>query len=56
MLIITFIVSFVLFLGGLFAMGNAFDVVGAEGFVFFGGILLVCISIMIPAHVMQKFD
>jgi hypothetical protein len=54
--VVALIVSFVLFLGGLFLMGLATEVSGAQAFVFFGGIVAVALSFGLPMHVLQKFD
>jgi hypothetical protein len=54
--VIAFIVSFAIFLGGLFLMGWAVEAVGIEAPLFISGILAVALSIAIPVHVMEKFD
>lgn len=56
MKILAFVVSLVIFVGGMYVMGSAFYVPGAEGFVFFGGILLCALGIAIPVHVLKRID
>lgn len=55
--VVAFIVSFGLFVGGLYMMGSAFQV--AEGWhlpFFLGGILVTTIGIMLPIHVFKRLD
>ncbi|MCU1580400.1 MAG: hypothetical protein JWP19_2604 [Rhodoglobus sp.] len=54
--IIAFVVSIVLFVGGLYVMGSAFYVVGAEYPVFLAGILASCLGVAIPIHVLKRID
>jgi hypothetical protein len=54
--VVALIVSFVLFLGGMFLMGLAPEVDGAQGWVFFGGIVAIALSFGLPMHWLQKFD
>lgn len=54
--IIAFVISLILFVGGLYVMGESFYVVGAEYPVFIGGILLTCLGIAIPIHVLKRVD
>lgn len=56
MKVISLIVSFALFLGGLLLMGYASEFTGWEGATFIGGILAVALSIAIPVHVLPKLD
>lgn len=54
--IIAFVVSIVLFVGGLYVMGSAFYVAGAEYPVFLAGILASCLGVAIPIHVLKRID
>lgn len=54
--IIAFVVSIVLFVGGLYVMGEAFGAVGYELLVFLSGILLSSIAVAIPIHVLKRVD
>lgn len=52
-----FLVSLILFVGGLAAFGYAFDV--APDFqvaVFVGGIAAVALSLVIPFHLLERLD
>ena len=54
--IIGFIVSAVLFVFGMYVMGSAEYFDGFEGAVFIGGILLSCLGLFIPVHIMKRID
>jgi hypothetical protein len=54
--IIGFIVSVVLFVFGMYVMGSAEYFDGFEGAVFIGGILLSCLGVFIPVHIMKRID
>lgn len=54
--IIAFLISIVLFVGGLYVMGSAFYVVGAEYPVFIAGILVSSLGVAIPIHVLKRID
>lgn len=56
MKIIGFIVSFVLFVGGIYIMGEAFNVEGLESLVFIGGILVTTIGAALPIHLFKRID
>lgn len=45
-----FVVYAVLFVGGLFMMGIAFDLPAWNGEVFIGGILVVCLALGMVIH------
>lgn len=49
-----FIISFLLFVVGLFLFGVAFNAAAFQAAIFFAGILLVCLSFGIPAHILSK--
>lgn len=52
-----FIVSFGLFVFGLYLMGIAFDVPENMGLVTFGGgLLAVCAGVFIPVHIMHRLE
>lgn len=54
--VIAFIVSFALFIGGIFLMGESFTVEGAQGIVFFVGLLVTTLGIMLPIHILKRID
>ena len=54
--VVAFIVSLALFVGGLFIMGESFYVTGAQGVVFFAGILVTSIGVFIPIHILKRID
>ena len=54
--IIAFVVSFAIFLGGIYVMGSAFYVPGFEAPVFIAGLLLSALGIFIPIHVLKRID
>lgn len=54
--IIGFLISIVLFVGGLYIMGSAFYVVGFEAPVFIGGILVTSLGLIIPVHLLKRID
>jgi hypothetical protein len=57
MKVFAFVVSLGLFLGGLALFGFAFDL--AEGWnmaAFFGGIAAISVSLVIPFHLLERFD
>ena len=54
--IIGFVISLVLFVLGLYIMGSAFSVTGAEFVVFIGGILVSSIGVFIPIHILKRVD
>ncbi len=54
---IGFVVSFALFVAGLYLMGIAFDVAESLGLVTFaGGLLAVAAGVFIPVHIMHRID
>lgn len=56
MKIIGFVVSLIVFIGGLYVLGLAFALPGYELPTFLGGILLSSIGIAIPVHVLKRID
>ncbi len=54
--IAAFIVSFVLFVGGIWLLGAAFSATGYELLVFFAGILCSTLGIFIPVHILKRID
>jgi hypothetical protein len=54
--IIAFLVSILLFLGGLYLMGSSFYVEGFEYIAFLGGILACSLGVAIPIHVLKRVD
>lgn len=56
MRIVAFIIALAFFLAGLGLMGYAFGSGGAAFPMFFGGILLVAVSIIIPVHILKRID
>jgi hypothetical protein len=51
-----FIVSFLLFVGGIWLLGAAFSATGYEALVFFAGIVCSAIGIFIPVHILKRID
>ncbi|WP_396657119.1 hypothetical protein [Microbacterium sp.] len=45
-----FVIALILFVGGIFAMGISFSLVGIEALVFIGGLLAVSLAIALPIH------
>lgn len=56
MKIIGFVVSLLLFVGGIYIMGEAFNVKGLETLVFIGGILVTTLGCAIPVHLLKRID
>jgi hypothetical protein len=57
MKVFAFLVSLGLFLGGLALFGYAFDLVeGWNMAAFFGGVAAISVSLMIPFHLLERFD
>ncbi|MBF0672936.1 MULTISPECIES: hypothetical protein [unclassified Salinibacterium] len=54
--IVAFVLSFVIFAGGLVLMGYAPEIEGLELVSFLGGILAVSLAVAIPAHVLKRAD
>jgi len=54
--VVAFIVSFALFVGGLYMMGSAFAAEGHELPLFLGGILVTTLGVMLPIHVFKRLD
>jgi hypothetical protein len=53
---IAFVVSMVLFLGGLLLMGYAFEPGSGEGLTFFAGLLAIALAIAVPFHLLKRLD
>lgn len=52
-----FVISFALFVLGLYLMGIAFDVAEDMGLVTFaGGLLAVAAGVFIPVHIMHRLE
>ena len=56
MKIIGVVVSLALFVLGLYIMGEAFYVEGAQFPVFIGGILVSSLGVFIPVHILKRID
>lgn len=54
--IVAFLLSFGLFIGGIFLLGRSFSVPGAEFALFAGGLIMSTLGIMVPMHVLRWFD
>jgi hypothetical protein len=54
--IIGFIISFGLFVLGIYVMGSAFAVTGYESLVFVGGILITTVGVFIPIHILKRIN
>ncbi|WP_183086142.1 hypothetical protein [Mycetocola tolaasinivorans] len=49
-----FVIALVLFLGGIYLFGLAFQVEDFHALVFFSGILAISLSIAIPFHMLRR--
>lgn len=54
--VIAFIVSLALFVGGIVILGYSFSIVGYELPVFFGGLVVTSLGVVIPIHIMKRID
>ncbi|TQL47680.1 hypothetical protein FB562_0746 [Homoserinimonas aerilata] len=54
--IVAFVISFIVFVGGLLLMGFSFSTPGVELVMFLGGILAVGVAVAIPAHLLKRID
>jgi hypothetical protein len=54
--IVAFVISFIVFVGGLFLMGYSFEIPGYELVAFLGGILAVSLAVAVPAHILKRTD
>jgi hypothetical protein len=54
--IFAFVIAFILFIGGIFLFGLAFDVQGARALVFCSGLAAIVIAIAIPFHILKRID
>ncbi|MGV8969475.1 MAG: hypothetical protein ACOH1J_03400 [Microbacteriaceae bacterium] len=54
--VFAFLVSFVLFIGGIVILGYSFSVEGWELVVFFAGILISSLGVAIPVHLLKRID
>lgn len=54
--ILGFVVSFALFVGGIYIMGSAFYVPGVEYLVFMAGILCTSLGVFLPIHLLKRVD
>lgn len=56
MKILGFIVSFALFVGGMYMLAVAWQVPGFESVMFIAGILVSTIGFAIPIHLLKRID
>lgn len=54
--IVAFVISFVVFVGGLALLGFAPEIEGFELVSFLAGILVVALAVAIPVHVLKRAD
>jgi hypothetical protein len=54
--IFAFVIAFILFIGGIFLFGLAFDVQGAQALVFVSGLAAIVIAMAIPFHILKRID
>jgi hypothetical protein len=54
--VLTFVIAFVLFLGGMFLFGFAFSLEAWQAPVFVSGIIAVSLALAIPAHLMGRTE
>ncbi|MBF4461037.1 MULTISPECIES: hypothetical protein [unclassified Rathayibacter] len=48
------VLSLVLFLGGILVLGNSFLLPDIAGFLFFGGIVMISLSLAVAFHLLPK--
>lgn len=51
-----FLVSFVLFLGGIYMLGSAFSIEEHQAILFIGGVLVSCIGVALPIHLYKRIS
>ena len=49
-----FVLSFALFIVGIFLFGFAFTIESFQAIIFFVGIIAICLSFGVPAHLLAK--
>lgn len=54
--VIAFVVSIVLFVGGFFLMGYSFEGHDLQALMFFAGIIVTTLGVVIPIHVLKRID
>ena len=54
--VVAFVIAFALFVVGIFLMGVAVNLAAFQGLVFFAAILLVCLAIAVPIHILKRID
>ena len=54
--VVAFIISFALFVAGLFIMGSAFALEAHHALVFFAGIIVTSLGVAVPIHVLKRID
>ena len=54
--VVAFIISFALFIAGIFIMGSAFGITEHNAIVFFAGILVTTLGVALPIHVLKRID
>lgn len=54
--VIAFIVTFVLFVGGMYLFGLAFTLDQFQAPVFAGGIIAISLALAMPAHLLSRTD
>ncbi len=54
--IVAFVITFVLFVGGIGLMGYAFEPSPFQLEIFAAGIAVVTLAVMVPVHVLKRID
>jgi hypothetical protein len=54
--VVAFIIALALFVVGIFLMGVAVTLTAFQGLVFFVAILIVCLGIAVPIHILKRID
>ena len=54
--IFAFVIAFILFMGGIFLFGLAFDLQSAQALVFCSGLAAIVIAMAIPFHILKRID
>ncbi|TXK04502.1 hypothetical protein FVP60_07370 [Microbacterium mitrae] len=54
--VVSFVIAFAFFIGGMFLLGRSVSVTGAEFWVFAAGIVSCAFAYVIPMHILRLFD
>lgn len=54
--VVAFVIAFALFVVGIVLLGVAVGLAAFQGLVFFAGILIICLGIALPIHILKRVD